>query len=217
MSTLTLHSIPHNTQREMEEQRFEDAATIEKRRRELFKFMAEQIRGGPTADEWCGQRTKSHPPAHTVEEWRPHILSLGFSPQAMMCKNLFLNEKKNNKTKGSIWLVVAHVDSQVPLAKLAKQLGFRILRFADEEMLKQTLGVRQGSVTPLALFNDRTEKKVNVIIDKVLLTTDGGAVEKRLLFHPLTNDHTTELTASEFKQFLDACGHTVREMDFSLL
>jgi hypothetical protein len=55
------------------------------------------------------------------------------------------------------------VDSEVDMKVLTKQLGFSsgTLRFANEDVLEDTLSVRQGSVTPLALFVDKDAHKVN--------------------------------------------------------
>jgi len=126
-----------------------------------------------------------------------------------MCKNLFLKDKKKN----SLWLVVAHKDTNVDMKKLTKNLGFQsgTLRFAAEEILQKTLGVSQGSVTPLALLNDREKHIVHVIIDELLLKDDN----QELLFHPLSNDYTTELTAGELKLLLKNFGHPFTVTNFA--
>ncbi len=75
------------------------------------------------------------------------------------------------------------------------------------------LGVKQGSVTPLALFNDRTAQKLSgVLIDNRMVADPSN----KLLFHPLSNNFTTEITGTELEVFLNECGHHVRFMDFSL-
>jgi Ala-tRNA(Pro) deacylase len=72
--------------------------------------------------------------------------------------------------------------------------------------------VKQGSVTPLALFNDKEAHKLRgVLIDSRMIEEPSH----KLLFHPLSNDFTTEITAAELETFLKACGHDVNFLDFS--
>eukprot|EP01117_Protostelium_nocturnum_P001930 TRINITY_DN1257_c0_g1_i3.p1 TRINITY_DN1257_c0_g1~~TRINITY_DN1257_c0_g1_i3.p1 ORF type:complete len:184 (-),score=65.40 TRINITY_DN1257_c0_g1_i3:873-1424(-) len=179
----------------------------ENKRKELFRYLEETV--GGSAQDWEVNKTHSHPPAFTVDEWRSHADKL--FPDAKMCKNLFMKEKKKN----SIWLVVALEDTPVDLKKLTKYLGFSSgsLRFAPEDVLESTLKVKQGSVTPLGLVNDRTEKKVNVMIDSKMVEDP----EKNLLFHPLSNDFSTVMKGSELEKFLKATGHSVEYKDFSTL
>lgn len=142
-----------------------------------------------------------------------------------MCKNLFLKDTRS----GSLWLVVARVETEVKLSSLTKKLKLRTLRFAGEDILNEVLQVRQGSVTPLALINDRgvsnndgeatsSTHKVRVIIDKAIfdsLEPKEDDQEKSILVHPLSNDFTTEVRLDEFKSFLKACGHDVQVFDFA--
>jgi hypothetical protein len=66
-------------------------------------------------------------------------------------------------------------------------------------------------VTPLGLFNDRIKHQVNVILDKKMVEND----ELAMIFHPLTNDYSTQLTARELKLFLQHTGHAYTARDFS--
>jgi len=174
----------------------------DEKRKEMFNFVSKAT--GLSLEE-LSLRTKQHPAAHTIEEWQPFATSL--FPDAKMCKNLFLKDKK----KGSLWLVVALFDTDLDMKKLTKELKFKSgnLRFAHEDVLLDTLGVKQGSVTPLALFNDIKEKKVNLVLDIRIFADDN----QKLLFHPLSNDFTTTLTAKELKQFVDSCGHNCKVFD----
>jgi hypothetical protein len=74
-------------------------------------------------------------------------------PEAQMCKNLFLRDKKKGNPKysrylftGSLWLVVARSDTELDMKKLTKELKFKSgnLRFAHDDVLLETLGVKQG-------------------------------------------------------------------------
>ena len=76
------------------------------------------------------------------------------------------------------------------------------LRFADESILQEKLGVRQGCVTAFALVNDK-EKEVKFIIDDGLLNGTFDMIH----FHPLANDATTGIKVEDFLKFLKATGH----------
>ena len=99
------------------------------------------------------------------------------------------------------------------MKSLTKHLGFSsgTLRFASEDILYDILGVRQGSVTPLGLFNDKDRKQLTgVLIDSNMVSFP----DIKLLFHPLSNDYTTEITAKELELFLRSTGHKIHIMDF---
>ncbi|KAL6041170.1 Prolyl-tRNA synthetase associated domain-containing protein [Balamuthia mandrillaris] len=176
-----------------------------KRRQALFEFLRTKV--GITDAEG---RTVSHPPVHTVEAWRPHVEELGLAATSIICKNLFLKDKK-----GTIVLVFAHADTAVNLGTLGKHLKLRNPRFAGEDLLQEVLQVKQGSVTPLALYNDREAHKVGIVVVDSVLYDDDGNEEKSLLVHPLTNDHTTMIRSGELKRFIAACGHQEQVVDFA--
>ena len=130
----------------------------------------------------------------TVEEMMPHVAHLS----GAHTKNLFLKDKKKK-----LWLLSARHDANVNLSSLAKKVGAPGgLRFADETILQEKLGVRQGCVTPLALINDRAND-VTFILDESLVD---GTFE-RMHFHPMDNAATIGLTPTEFLKFLNAINH----------
>lgn len=91
-----------------------------------------------------------------MEQALPHISDLA----GIFAKNLFLRDKKK-----SLWLYCAPHFVDVKLSDLAKEVGAPGgLRFADEEVLANTLGVRQGCVTVFGLVNDK-DHKVRLILD----------------------------------------------------
>ena len=80
------------------------------------------------------------------------------------------------------------------------------LRFADNQLLETTLGVKQGHLSLFAKIND-PENKVKVIIDKRLMEA------KTVSLHPLINTASTSISGEDFKYFADkfAPGYTVKE------
>ena len=145
-------------------------------------------------------RTVEHPPVFTVEEAK----ALRGNLPGHHIKNLFLRNKKEE-----MWLVVALEDRAIDLKRLGEVLGAGRLSFGSADRLKRTLGVEPGSVTPLALINDRAQA-VRLVLDRGV--ADGGPVNA----HPLVNTMTTALTATDLLRFFEATGHTPHWLDFPL-
>lgn len=148
-----------------------------------------------------GCTTYGHPEVYTVEEAAEHCNHLpGFH-----CKNLFFKDKK-----GHLWLVVVSNKQEINIKALQKAIGSARLSFGKPDLLKEILGVTPGSVSPFALIND-TECRVQVVLDAEMMESD------IINFHPLRNDATTAVTPSGLRKFIEACGHTVQELEFSRL
>jgi Ala-tRNA(Pro) deacylase len=139
-------------------------------------------------------KTYEHASVFTVTESR----ELCGSIKGQHTKNLFLKDKKDG-----LWLVVACEDQPVDLNALAKILGSPRFSFGSGELLVDTLGVPPGSVTPLALMNDK-DARVSPILDEKLTAAE------ILNFHPLRNDRTTTVTVADLLRFIRGCGHEPR-------
>ncbi len=134
----------------------------------------------------------SHPPVFTVEEARA---LRGELPGAHV-KNLFLRDKKRR-----LFLVTVEEERRVDLKALRRRLGAAgSFSFADAGLLRETLGVEPGAVTPLGVVNDR-EGRVAVVLDRSLLSQDP------INAHPLRNDMTTALSPDGLLRFLEAENH----------
>ena len=139
-----------------------------------------------------------HPAVMTVEESERLVPRL---PGAKT-KNLFLRDKKGARH----FLVTVPHDLAVDLAALGTVLGAGRLGFASSERLSRHLGITPGSVSLLALFNDRAHA-VEFVIDRALWQAD--AVHA----HPLVNTATTVLAHADLERFLAATGHAARVVD----
>lgn len=151
------------------------------------------------SDQGLAPVTHHHPPVFRVEEG----LELKASLPGAHTKNLFLKDKK-----GSLWLVSARQDTAVDLKRLPRAIGSDRLSFGREELLWETLGVRPGSVTALALIND-PDRRVTFILDRALW--EAATVN----FHPLTNAATTALGQDAFRRFLTLLGRPPIVVDFA--
>ena len=133
----------------------------------------------------------------TVEAMLPYLKDV----TGAVCKNLFLKDKKKN-----LYLLSAEHTKEVKMNDVAKKIGAKELRFADESLLFEKLGVTQGCVTAYALVNN-PEKDVKFIVDKSLV--DGS--HPKVNFHPLVNTATTAISSQDFQKFLKLTGHAVLE------
>ena len=139
--------------------------------------------------------TIEHPAVFTVEAMMPHVGHLNGAHS----KNLFLKDKKKKR----LWLVTALVSREVSLNDLAKKVGASGgFRFADEAIMLEKLGVGQGCVTPLSLFND-TQNEVTFLLDASFVEDN----HENVFFHPMTNTATTGLKPEDFMKFVKATGH----------
>eukprot|EP00013_Stygamoeba_regulata_P004234 CAMPEP_0177629426 /NCGR_PEP_ID=MMETSP0447-20121125/660_1 /TAXON_ID=0 /ORGANISM="Stygamoeba regulata, Strain BSH-02190019" /LENGTH=168 /DNA_ID=CAMNT_0019130743 /DNA_START=84 /DNA_END=590 /DNA_ORIENTATION=+ len=146
----------------------------------------------------------SHTAVHTVADWSE--VDCSFPAGAKFTKCLFLKGKK-----GELVLVVALGDTKVDLKLLAKALQkpSGSLRFGSDDILFETLGVRQGAVNPFAVMLD-TEKKVTVVVDDTMATCDDV-----LLFHPMRNDRTVAVTYRQLCKFWDTHAHAPISLSLS--
>ncbi len=140
----------------------------------------------------------AHPPVVTVEESERLVPKL---PGAKT-KNLFLRDKKGARH----YLVTVPHDRPVDLEALGAALGVGRLGFASPERLARHLGIAPGSVSLLALVNDRAHA-VEFVIDRALW--EAPAVQA----HPLVNDATMVIPHPDLERFLAATGHAPRVVD----
>jgi len=139
--------------------------------------------------------TVTHPAVFTVEEAR----TLRGEVAGAHTKNLFLRDKK-----GALFLVVALEDAAIELKSLHRLIGASgRFSFGSAELMRATLGVEPGSVTPFAVINDKAGE-VTVILDAAMMA------HEVLNFHPLTNTGTTTISRTGLVEFLEATGHQAR-------
>ena len=153
-----------------------------KNRDDLFALLA---RLGITTE------TVEHAPVFTVEESQAQRGRTGEG----YTKNLFLKDKK-----GQLWLVVAREDAAIDLKRFHTVIGSARLSFARPELMRETLAVEPGSVTPFAVINDE-ERRVRVVLDAGLMR------HETLKFHPLVNSATTVIGRDDLLKFLEETGH----------
>ena len=142
-------------------------------------------------------QTVRHPPVFTVEDARTQRGSI----PGGHCKNLFLKDKS-----GQLWLVVMLEDDRLDMKLAQARLGSARLSFASADLMRAVLGVEPGTATPFTVLNP-TAAAVQVILEARMMR------ESQLNFHPLTNEATTTIAATDLLAFLRAQGHTPRIVD----
>ena len=145
-------------------------------------------------------KTYQHDAAFTVEEQAVHVGHL----KGSLTKNLFLRDKKFG-----LFLVTTKADRDVNMKTVGNLLNLAgsNLRFGDEELLQEKLGIIRGAVSPFALLNDKA-KEVTFCIDKALLD------EELINIHPLRNDRTTSISPKCLMEFLKHIDHAPTVLEF---
>jgi Ala-tRNA(Pro) deacylase len=139
--------------------------------------------------------TVSHPPLFTVEQSQ----ALRGTIPGGHTKNLFLKDKKD-----ALFLVTALEDATIDLKSLHRRLGAGgRFSFGSADLLRETLGVEPGAVTPFGAIND-TARRVTVVLDRSLMA---HAVVNA---HPLVNTMTTSIPRDDLVRFLEVTGHPPR-------
>jgi Ala-tRNA(Pro) deacylase len=145
--------------------------------------------------------TVTHAPLFTVEQSQ----ALRGSIAGGHTKNLFLKDKK-----GALVLLTALEDAVIELKGLHRRIGGRgRFSFASAALMRESLGIEPGAVTPFAVMNDR-DRRVSVILDADLMR------HEKLNAHPLRNTMTTTIASSDLLKFLDATGHPPRIVELGL-
>jgi Ala-tRNA(Pro) deacylase len=105
--------------------------------------------------------------------------------------------------RGALLLVVALEDAAIDLKSLHRRLGAGRFSFGSPDLLRETLGIEPGAVTPFAAIND-IARRVEVVLDQAMLSHD------TLNCHPLVNTMTTAIGREDLVRFLEATGHPPR-------
>ena len=137
-------------------------------------------------------RTESHPPLFTVADSQ----ALRGEIPGGHTKNLFLKDKKDN-----FFLITVGEEAEVDLKQIHHVIGAASrVSFGKPEALMEHLGVIPGAVTAFGLINDE-KGAVKFVIDDALME------HETINAHPLTNEATTSIAASDMLRFARATGH----------
>lgn len=141
--------------------------------------------------------TSYHDKIETMEQGKEIASKL----KGEVCKNLLL------KSKNEFILLLTN-EEKVDFKNLENSLNVKGLKFEEKTICKKILKIPQGALSPFALINYKSDKKISVVLDKNTLLCEENYVN----FHPLRNDATTTLLFSHFKKFLDFIKITLKRI-----
>ena len=133
-----------------------------------------------------------HPPVFAAAESEKILGGVPGLEKGLSLKSLFLRDKKKKR----LWMVVTVGETRVDLKLMKPLLGATgNLSFGDAELLWGVLGVRPGSISPLALLNHE-QRRVELWLDRRM---EGAVV---LNMHPTRNDRTVQIDSASLMRFL---------------
>lgn len=144
-------------------------------------------------DEGIDFEIVEHPAVFTVTE----ADRLALPHRQAHAKNLFLRDEKRR----NYYLVTVREDKMLDLKALRMRLDSKALSFASAGELESILGVRPGSVSALAILNDK-EHTVHFCIDSEFM---GGLVAA----HPMENTATLFLRTDDLIALIRQNGNDV--------
>ncbi len=142
----------------------------------------------------------THPPLHSVEDALLYKRDL----EGTYVKNLFLQDRDEN-----LYLITCLNQREIDLQKLRTQIGCRRLSFASAEKMWFHLGVKPGSVSPLALLNTQ----VNAL---KFFADEAIKLDRINNFHPLTNEMTIQVLHHEWTSLIESHGFPINWLNFDL-
>jgi len=118
-----------------------------------------------------------------------------------LTKTLVFKPKSPKSVQEVTLIVVVALDaSKIDMTGLAKSNGFKEMRMANEDLLKQSFsGVNKEDVSPFILKSIADTVSVRIFLDEALL-----AATTPLAFHPSDSSRTIFLNAAEFTQILNS-------------
>ncbi|HNQ92851.1 MAG TPA: prolyl-tRNA synthetase associated domain-containing protein [Alphaproteobacteria bacterium] len=116
-------------------------------------------------------------------------------------RNLFLKDKKGNMV-----LVTLGHETPIDLKKLSNLLNMGRFSFGSPERLWENLGVRPGSVTPLAILNN-IQRNIRMILEAQMMDFE------RINVHPLDNSMTVSLAPQDLMTILEKHAITPQIID----
>lgn len=136
-------------------------------------------------------RVHEHQAVFTVEESRAIKTDIA----CLHTKNLFLKD-----AKGAFFLLTVPAEARIDLKAVPAVIGSKRLSFGKAEDMERLIGIKPGSVTPLAMINAEP-RSVRLVLDAPLAVSDAVGV------HPLRNTATVTLAGTDILKLVEHWGH----------
>ncbi|MDJ0642355.1 MAG: prolyl-tRNA synthetase associated domain-containing protein [Erythrobacter sp.] len=132
-----------------------------------------------------------HKAVFTVEESRAIKTDIA----CLHTKNLFLKD-----AKGAFFLLTVPAEARIDLKGVPAKIGSKRLSFGKAEDMERLIGIKPGSVTPLAMINAKAGS-IQLVLDAPLAVPDAIGV------HPLRNTATVTLAGTDILALAEQWGH----------
>ena len=133
-----------------------------------------------------------HPPAVTIELADKFIEGI----EGVRTKTMFLTNKK----KTDWFLVIMDDNKRLDMEKFGELADTKRIKMASEGSLFEKMMLPPGVVSPFGLLNNE-DHDIKVYIDKEIIE------EKRMSFHPNTNEKTLFLDTTDLLKYLEDIGY----------
>ena len=133
-----------------------------------------------------------HPPAFTTEQADGYIEGM----EGVRTKSMFLTNRK----KTQYYLLIMDDKKSLDMDLFKELVSANRIRMASADSLFEKMQLAPGTVSPFGLLNNE-EKDIQVYFDKEIMS------EKRMSFHPNTNEKTLFLDTTDILKFLEAIGY----------
>jgi prolyl-tRNA synthetase len=124
-------------------------------------------------------------------------------------KTLVLKPSKGTNTNPI--LVVALASTEFSVGSLAKSLGNKDARVAQDDLVKETFKVDKINITPFALENVEDKSTITVVIDQNMLN------DVSLAFRGFSGSNSFIVSSAGLKTFLDTHGGEYKVVDLANL
>ena len=135
-----------------------------------------------------------HEPVLTTEQADAFIEGI----EGVRTKSMFLTNKK----KTQFYLLIMDDKKTLDMDLFKELVGANKIRMASSDSLFAKMMLPAGVVSPFGLLNN-VDKDIQVYFDKEIMS------EKRMSFHPNTNEKTLFLDTTDLLKFLEAIGYEV--------
>ena len=133
-----------------------------------------------------------HEPALTTEQADKFIEGI----EGVRTKTMFLTNKK----KTAWFLVIMDDNKRLDMEGFGELVDTKRIKMASENSLFEKMQLPPGVVSPFGLLNNN-DHDIEVYIDKEIIE------EKRMSFHPNTNEKTLFIDTADLLKYLDAIGY----------
>ncbi|KAF7456002.1 prolyl-tRNA synthetase (ProRS) [Cryptosporidium felis] len=141
----------------------------------------------------------SHESTPTIESMKVILKDFAEKHTTDLAKNLLIKSKGGE----GLFYVLAHHETDTKMKNIGQVFGVNPnkLRLAEEDVLMETLKTKRGSLSPLSLIFDKS--------DKVKVYVDESLKEKKIFVHPLKDTESFSIHINDIARLIESCGKKI--------